>query len=300
MKTEVDIRAIALGLAFVVMWSSAFTSARVIVQYVAPLHALAIRFLISGLIGVVLARMLGQSWRLTRRQWIATIIFGICQNALYLGLNFVAMQTVEASLAAIIASTMPLVVAIAGWAVFGEKLPSIGIAGLFAGIVGVAIIMGKRLQGGADLYGIALCAVAVLSLTVATMSVRRASSSGNLLMIVGIQMLVGSALLSVAALSLETFRITWTWQLGLAFSYTVIVPGLMATLVWFVLVNRIGAVRAAVFHFLTPFFGVLTAWALLGEPMGWGDVIGVAIITVGILVVQLSKQKPTVPAEQPA
>jgi drug/metabolite transporter (DMT)-like permease len=285
MKTEVDIRAIALGLAFAVMWASAFTSARVIVQYAAPLHALAIRFLISGVIGVALARMMGQSWHLTRRQWMATIVFGVCQNALYLGLNFVAMQTVEASLAAIIASTMPLIVAIAGWVVFREKLPVLGILGLLAGIVGVAIIMGTRLQGGADLYGIALCAVAVLSLAVATMSVRGASSGGNFLMIVGLQMLVGSALLWAAALSVETFRVTWTWQLGVAFGYTVIVPGLMATLVWFVLVNRIGAVRAAVFHFLTPFFGVLTA---------------VAIITFGILAVQLSKQKPASPAKQAA
>ena len=300
MKTDVDIRAIALGLAFAVMWASAFTSARVIVQYAAPLHALAIRFLISGLIGVALARMMGQSWHLTRRQWMATIVFGVCQNALYLGLNFVAMQTVEASLAAIIASTMPLIVAIAGWAVFREKLPVPGVMGLLAGIAGVAIIMGTRVQGGADLYGIALCAVAVLSLAVATMSVRGASSGGNFLMIVGLQMLVGSALLWVAALSLETFRVTWTWQLGVAFGYTVIVPGLMATLVWFVLVNRIGAVRAAVFHFLTPFFGVLTAWALLGEPLSRGDVIGVAIITVGILAVQLSRQKPASPAKQAA
>jgi probable blue pigment (indigoidine) exporter len=43
--------------------------------------------------------------RLTKAQWRAVLIFGICQNALYLGLNFVAMQTVEASLAAIIASS---------------------------------------------------------------------------------------------------------------------------------------------------------------------------------------------------
>ncbi|PWG16480.1 DMT family transporter [Salibaculum griseiflavum] len=295
-----DIRAIALGVAFGVMWASAFTSARVIVQYASPLHALAIRFLISGLIGVVLARMLGQSWHLTRRQWTATIVFGVCQNALYLGLNFVAMQTVEASLAAIIASTMPLIVAIAGWAVFGEKLPLLGVAGLFAGVVGVAIIMGARVQGGADLYGIALCAIAVLSLAVATMSVRGASSGGNFLMIVGLQMLVGSALLWGAALSFETFQVTWSWQLGVAFAYTVVVPGLMATLVWFVLVNRIGAVRAAVFHFLTPFFGVLTAWVLLSEPLGWSDVIGVAIITFGILAVQLSRQKPASPAKQAA
>ena len=287
----IDWVAVALGVAFGIMWASAFTSARVIVQYASPLHALAIRFLISGLLGVGIALALGQSWRLTRAQWRATLIFGICQNALYLGLNFVAMQTVEASLAAIIASSMPLVVALASWAIFRQVLPPLGIAGLLAGVVGVALIMGTRLQGGADLYGVILCVIAVLSLAVATMAVKGASSGGNFLMVVGLQMLVGSACLWVAALSLETLQMEWPWQLGVAFAYTVLVPGLIATVVWFVLVNRIGAVPAAVFHFLTPFFGVLTAWALLGEPLGRWDLVGVLIITAAILAVQISKQK---------
>ncbi|MFG6542816.1 EamA family transporter, partial [Sulfitobacter sp. M22298] len=99
-----DIRAILMGLAFAVMWSSAFTSARIIVMDASPLLALSLRYLISGLIGVGIALALGQSWRLTPAQWRATIIFGVLQNAVYLGLNFIAMQTIEASLAAIIAS----------------------------------------------------------------------------------------------------------------------------------------------------------------------------------------------------
>ena len=98
-----DLRAIGMGLAFALMWSSAFTSARVIVEYAPPMSALALRFLVSGLLGVGIAWALGQSARLTKSQWRAVVIFGICQNALYLGLNFVAMKTVEASLAAIIA-----------------------------------------------------------------------------------------------------------------------------------------------------------------------------------------------------
>jgi probable blue pigment (indigoidine) exporter len=76
-------------------------------------------------------------------QWRATVIFGICQNALYLGLNFVAMQTVEASLAAIIASTLPLLVAVAAWAVFGERLRPLAVAGLLAGFAGCRAHHGK-------------------------------------------------------------------------------------------------------------------------------------------------------------
>jgi len=286
-----DIRAIGMGLAFAFMWSSAFSSARIIVADAPPLTALAIRFLISGFIGVALAGALGQTLRLTRSQWRATILFGICQNALYLGLNFVAMQWIEAGLAAIIASTMPLLVALAGWVVLGERLPLLGIAGLVAGFAGVAIIMGARISAGVDLFGVMLCGIGVLALTFATLSVRGASSGGNVLMIVGLQMLVGSVVLSGFAFALEEWQVTWSWKLVAAFAYTTLVPGLAATWVWFRLVNRIGAVKAATFHFLNPFLGVAVAAVLLSESLAATDLIGIAVIMAGILAVQLSKQK---------
>jgi drug/metabolite transporter (DMT)-like permease len=285
-----DLRAILAGLAFALIWSSAFTSARIIVADAPPILSLSLRFLISGLIGIAIARMLGQTWWLTPGQWKATIVFGICQNALYLGLNFVAMQSIEASLASIIASTMPLAVGFAGWVFFSERLSWVGILGLLAGAVGVALIMGARMQDGADLFGIVLCFIAVASLTVATLMVRGASSGGNILMIIGLQMLVGSVLLAVPGLLLEHKVVLWSSKLILAFSYTVLMPGLVATFIWFWLVQRIGAVKAATFHFLNPFFGVAIAALFLGESLRIWDIIGVVVIMFGILAVQMARQ----------
>ena len=287
-----DLRSILMGLAFAFMWSSAFTSARMIVADAPPLTSLSIRFLISGLIGVAIARALGQSWVLTRGQWRSVAIFGLCQNALYLGLNFVAMQWVEASLAAIIASTMPLLVALLGWLFIGQRVQPLGIAGLVAGFAGVAIIMGSRFSGGASLAGIALCCMGALALAVATLTVRGASAQGNLLMVVGLQMFVGAGILAIAAVALEDWSVNWTPRLGLAFIYTTLVPGLIATWVWFRLVERIGAVRAATYHFLNPFLGVVIAAVLLGERLGPADIVGVIIVAAGILAVQLSKESP--------
>ncbi|MBT8408429.1 MAG: DMT family transporter [Alphaproteobacteria bacterium] len=287
-----DIRAIFMGVAFAVMWSSAFTSARIIVASAPPLTTLAIRFAIAGLIAIAIARLLGQDWRLTKGQWRATLIFGLCQNALYLGLNFVAMQTVEASVAAIIASSLPLWVALAGRAFLGDRLNAAGLVGLLAGFAGVVLIMGSRISAGVDLGGLALCGLGVLALTLATLLVRGASSGGNVLMIVGLQMLVGSVILAFVGLGSETWVVDYSWTLAAAFTYTVLVPGLAATWVWFTLVNRIGSVRASTFHFLNPFLGVAIAALLLGEQITRIDYLGVAIITAGILVVQISKRSP--------
>ncbi len=286
-----DFKSLALGLCFALIWSSAFTSARMIVMDAPPLLASSVRFFIAGLIGVSIARAMGQTWNLTRSQWRATVTFGVCQNALYLGLFFMAMQTIEASLAAVIASSMPLLVGLAGWALYGERLRPAGMIGLILGLGGVLLIMGTRLSGGVDPSGLVLCVVGVLALTFATLSVRGASSGGNIVMVVGLQMLVGGICLAIAGLVLETPEVNITLRLILAFTYTTLVPGLGATLIWFTLVGRIGAVRAATFHFLNPFFGVAIAAVLLGERMRPLDIVGVAVITVAILMVQLSKQE---------
>ncbi len=285
-----DIRAIVMGVAFVLMWSSAFTSARIIVAGAPPLLALGLRFAIAGLIAVVLARLLGQHWRLTRPQWTATILFGLCQNSLYLGLNFVALRTIEASLAVIIASTMPLIVAAASFFFLGERQSARAIIGLAAGIFGAGVIMGTRIEAGVDLFGLSLCVLAAMALAAATMLLRGASSGGNYLMVVGIQMLVGAVPLTIVGALTEDPSIVPSWELLAAFSYTLVFPGLVATIVWFNLVNRIGATRSATFHFLNPFFGVTVAALVLGERLTWLDGLGVAVITVGILLVQTSRQ----------
>lgn len=285
-----DIRALFMGLSFVVMWSSAFTSARIAVAYASPLLLLSLRFLISGLLAMTIAKMLGQRIALSRKQWGAVVLFGLLQNGVYLGANFVAMQWIEAGLAAIIASLLPLLVALLSRVLFKERLPMIGVLGLFAGLAGVVIIMWSRLSGGADIAGVVLAFIGVGALGLATLLVRGAAASGNVLMVVGLQMLVASAALFPASLTFETWHVVWSWQLIVAFIYTTLVPGVLATLVWFMLVQRIGAVRAASYHFLNPFLGVAIAAMVVGESLSLQDMIGVIVITLGIMAVQLSKR----------
>ena len=284
-----DVRAILMGVSFSVMWSSAFATARILVAGAPPFATLSLRFALAGVLAVVLAWALGQSWRIDAGQARSVVIFGLCQNALYLGLNFVAMQRIEASLAAIIASSMPLIVACLAWAWRGERMKPLGIAGLVAGFAGVALIMGSRVSGGADVLSIAYCLIAALALGVATLTVTAASRGGNLLMIVGLQMWVGAVVLGVVSSVFETHiaRIDAHWIA--AFVYQALIPGLTATLIWFALVGRVGAIKASAFHFLNPFFGVVIAALLLGEHIGRLDMLGVTVAALGILAVQLSK-----------
>lgn len=293
---RIDLAAIAIGTAFALTWSAAFTAGRIVVSAMTPLHALGLRFLIAGLFGLLFARLAGQSLRLTRAQWRAVLVFGLSQNVVYLGANFVAMQWVEASLAAIVGSTMPLLVAASGWALRGERLSPLGLAGLAGGFLGVAIIMAGRISGGVDPAGLALLALGAVALTAATLTVRSAAGS-NVLTVVSMQMLVGALVLLPLAPAVEGWSFTPSLRFGLAATFLVFGSSLLGTWLWFRLVLRIGAIRAATFHFLNPAFGVGIAALMLGEHVEAADVIGTAIVAAGILAVQLSRQRPSGPVQ---
>jgi drug/metabolite transporter (DMT)-like permease len=284
-----DWRALALGLAFATIWSSAFTSSRIVVEYWPPFLVLTVRFLFSGALALGIGLAAGQRIELTRSEWRAVVVFGICQNALYLGLFHFAMQTVQASLAAIIASSMPLCVAALGRVFLGQRLAPLAVAGLFAGFAGVLVIMTGRLGHGLDWGGVLACVVGVTALAVATLTLRNAAAGGRLWIVVGLQMLIGAAALFPASLLLETWQISFAPRFFVALAYSAIVSGVVATMIWFILVRRIGATRAATFHFLNPFLGVAIAAVVLGERVTVRDLVGVAIIMAGILAVQIAK-----------
>ena len=61
-----DWRAVALGLFFVAAWSSAFTSARIVVADAPAFLALCVRFLFSGGIALAIGWAMGQRISLTR------------------------------------------------------------------------------------------------------------------------------------------------------------------------------------------------------------------------------------------
>ena len=259
---------IILGVSFALIWSSAFTSARISMFDAPPFLLLSLRFFLSGIIAVVFAHIIGQSINFTKSEWVAIFIFGLCQNSIYLGLNFVAMQWIDASLAATIASLLPLMVTILLWVFFKEVVSYLGLIGLVIGLSGLFLIIQSTVSNEFNTIGIVLCLIGVIALAIATIILRK-STGKNILMMIGLQMLVGSVSLFPVSVAFEVWEINWTIRLIASFLYTTFFPGLIATLIWFKLLYSIGPIKAASFHFLNPFFGVLIAHMILGEQLMW-------------------------------
>ena len=289
-----ELKSVFMGLGFVILWSSAFTSAKVIVQYSPPLLILAVRFFLTGSLGLLLANLFFEKISLTKKEWYSLVAFGFCQNTVYLGCNFIAMGSIDAFLAVIIASMLPILVAIFSWARKIEKISFMGLVGMLFGVFGCLIILKDKIMIPSNLFGIVFCLLGATALAVATLLVKNTiSNKSQILRIVSIQMLVGGLPLIFLSLAFETWEITFSTSLTIAFFYTCFFPGLLATIVWFNLVRKEGAIRASAFHFLNPPMGVLIASLVLAESVEPLDIFGIIILMIAIYLIYKSRHLPT-------
>src|SRR5437868_1278113 len=136
---------LALVLLYILLWSSGFAPSRVVLRAIPTLWVLGSRLVIAGTILLVAARMRGLELPRTRAQWSAAIAVGVLVNVVYLGLLYLALHDLSSGMAAIIASTNPLVLALVAPVLLRETPQRGTILGIIIGFAGVAYTMWSRL-----------------------------------------------------------------------------------------------------------------------------------------------------------
>jgi probable blue pigment (indigoidine) exporter len=280
---------VALVLLYIFLWSSGFAPSRVVLREVPALWVLGTRLIIAGPVLLILARMRGLEFPRTRLQWGTAIAVGVLVNVVYLGLLYVALHDMSSGMAAIIASTNPLILALVAPALLRETPRGATVLGIVIGFAGVAFTMWHRIGNALERpQSILVAFISVLGLVASTVVYKRASYPPRMVMAAtGVQLLVGSALLLPAAMivngvpSLPHDAAPW-----LSFAYLTLVMSVGASLLWFWLLAHGDATRLSAFYFLVPVFGLLIGHLLLGEVVTERDALGAIVIAVGISLAQ--------------
>src|SRR6478752_1285299 len=110
-------------LSLCLIWGSTWLSIRIVVRYVPPLEAAALRFLGAGILLLALAAAQRRQWPRGPDQWNAVLVLSMTMMALPYGLLFWAEQYVTSSLTAILYSAAPLTVSLFTPAMMHRKVP---------------------------------------------------------------------------------------------------------------------------------------------------------------------------------
>jgi len=272
---------------FLMLWSSAFSVAKLAIADCPPLLLLAARFLIASVLMFGIAAITRVRWTLSRCDVLLFALLGIANQAIYLGVGYVALRDISAGLSVLIFSANPIVTAVFAALVLGERMTWSKAVGLVLGIAGVAFIVQSRLSIGSDhLRGILLTVVSLLSFVGGTILFKRYAPKDGLWIGNGVQSLAaGIALLPFSLASESIGDIVPTWRLLACFAFLVLLVSVFAYLLWFKILTLSGATAASSYYFLLPPLGMLFGWLLLGEHVALSDLLGIIPVVLGIYLV---------------
>ena len=272
---------------FCALWASAFSVSKIALTDCPPLLLLTMRFLLAGVLMLGAAAIYAGPLRLTREKVLIFAILGIANQAAYLGLSNIGLQSISSGLAALIISANPVLTLLLAVPFLGEKMSGRKAVGLLLGVFGALFVVGHRFGDDVDHpIGIAFMVAALISMVGGTILFKKFAPEDELWVGTAVQSLAaGSALLPIALSFERVADIRPSWHLILTLGYLVLFVSMLAYVLWLHLLTVSGATAASSYHFLMPPLGLLFGWLLLGEPVAISDLLGIALVGFGIYLV---------------
>ena len=282
---------IVLPLVFVGLWSSAFVTAKVGVQYATPFAMLMLRFgIVSCLFGLIM--LLARQWRkapqaMPDKPVIAlTALVGLLLHGIYLGSVFFALtRGLPAGIAALIVSLQPLLASGLAIILFDEKLRPVQVIGMLAGIVGVVLVLLPKMGGVMPMIGLLSVTIGLGAVTGGTLLQKRIGGRIDLLTGNLIQSGAATLFFLLICATIEPPIIDWQPPFLIALAWLVLMVSMGAYLILMVMIRRDSMAAVSSLMFLVPPVTAIIAAIGFDEPLTLLGVIGFCVTSAGVYLV---------------
>lgn len=277
-------RNLGLFLLVTLLFGAVFPAIKVGLADVPPLLFAAARYYLSAALLLGYALLTTDRWRpRTRNDRIAVLAGG----TLFIGgtgLSFVGLQFTTSGVGAIVFSLIPILTVLVAWVLLPEERPTRrGVLGVCVGFVGVAIVVRPDPSLEMSVVGELLVLTAAAGVALGTVLVRRSRPTMAVVALTGWAMAVGATVQLGFALvlgeSLAAVRPTASALVALL--YLAVVGGAVGFVIYFTLLERLGALEINLIAYLVPIVTLAIGWAVLDEPVVPTTVAGFLVVLVG-------------------
>ena len=267
---------------FVLLWSTGFIGAKYGLPHAEPFTFLLIRLALVAALLSGAALVARAPWP-SLRQAGHLAVAGLLVHAVYLGGVFSAIaHGLPSGMTALIVGLQPLLTAALASRLLGEKVGPKQWLGLGLGLVGVGMVVWRKLSLDADPVAI-LCALAALGgITVGTLYQKRFCASTDLRSGTAVQYMACCVVLGIAALFTENMLVDWTPTFVFALGWLVLGLSVGAVFLLYLLIRQGQAARVASLFYMTPPTTALMAWALFGESLPPMALAGFVVVAIGV------------------
>ena len=292
---------IAAFAAIYMLWGSTYFAITLGLKSIPPFLLMALRSFCGGI--VLLAMSGRQIASVPLRTWVNASLCGLLFFVGCHGVLAFAQQSVPSGVAAIVLATIPFWILLIDVLFPGDQRPRP--LALVPGFFGVGLVAWQNVeQAGISVLPVVLLLLAALSWSVGTVLSRGMSSQASAILLSGMQLSIGGAVLFVIswlAGEIESFRPGNVSPTSLAAALWLIISGSVIGFVaynW--LLENVSTSLVSTYTFVNPVIAVLLGTLVLGEPFSRMMLLGAGLVIISIIVIWSAERAGSRRANDPA
>ena len=266
-------------------WGYSWVLMKMGLGYAEPFTFAAWRCAIGGVAMIIFVRVKSIEWPKLEKlpDYLMIAIF---QTTLMFGLMLYGMKYVTAGKTSVLLYTMPI------WTIFlvhfylKERLNRGKWLGVALGTIGIVCILGWDTlvhQNSEILFGELLIIGGAISWAVSNIWVKKRMGGENIYMVSSLQLSIGAIGLALLAIPTEgILNIEWNAHSIYILLFTGLIASAVDFTIWFYLLKNLDIKITTFSSMLVPVFGLIFDWAILGNRLDEGVIVGGALILIGI------------------
>jgi drug/metabolite transporter (DMT)-like permease len=291
---------VILGFATVyLLWGSTYLGIRFAIESIPPFLMGGSRFLISGFLLYVWARLRGAP-KPTLQHWKVAAVIGFLLPFIGNGAVVWSEQHVPSGMVSLLVATTPVWMVLVDWASPNGRRPAGPVIfGVITGLIGLVLLIGpSEILGGGRVDLLSATALMIGSICWAAGSVysTHANQPSSPILAIGMQMIAGGAMLTLLSIAVgepQHFDISRVTGKSLFWFVYLFVFGSMigyTTYIW--LLSKASAAKVSTYAYVNPLVAIVLGNLAAGEPITRRMLIAAATILSAVAVLTLVRSSP--------
>lgn len=280
--------------AIYVIWGSTYLLNKIAVLELAPFMLASCRFTLAGLFIFLLAKMMGISLRITKKQALNTIIAGILFLSVGNGLVVWALRYVDTGFAALEISSQPLIILLMMRVLQGKKIQPMSLVGVVLGIIGIYLLVSQKeiITQEESILGMMMIFFCMVCWAYASLFVAKADLPSNYFVNTGYQMFFAGLILSLMSMAFGeewSSPLVWSTEVQISMVLLIIFGSIVAFTSFNYLLKTVSPEKVATSTYVNPIVALLLGWYFLDEKITLQSVAAAAILLTGVYFINTKK-----------
>ncbi|WP_036385106.1 EamA family transporter [Muricauda sp. MAR_2010_75] len=280
--------------AIYVFWGSTYLLNKIAVTELPPFLLASCRFITAGSFIFILAKIMGISLSITKKQFINAVIAGILFLSFGNGVVVWALRYVDSGFAALEISAQPLIILLMMRILQGKKIQPMSVVGVVLGIIGIYLLVSQKqvIAQEDSITGMIMIFFCMLSWAYGSLFVAKADLPTNYFVNTGYQMFTAGIILALMSLSFgEEWSSPLDWSVKVKWSMVLLVifGSILAFTSFNYLLKAVSPEKVATSTYVNPIVALLLGWYFLDEQITVQSVVAAVVLLTGVYFINTKK-----------